>query len=245
MKDAKYPLKLYYKRDIPTYATHLYACGEEAGRWMFHGHPFSVLNNAIDSAAFQYNEKTRRQYRDELGILEHTLLVGHVGRFMQAKNHMFLLDIFCALLKRQPDSKLLLVGQGELEPAVREKAEALDISDKVVFAGVRDDVYCLYQAMDVFVFPSLFEGLGIVAVEAQAAGLPCVVSDHVPAECKKTRDLVKFFSLEAGADRWAEEILRLAKTQRRDTTAEIRENGYDIQENAEKLQQFYLDHWQV
>lgn len=245
VKDAKYPLKLYYKRDIPTYATHLYACGAEAGRWMFNGHPFSVLNNAIDSAAFQYNEKIRRQYRDELGISEHTLLVGHVGRFMQAKNHMFLLDIFHALLKRQPDSMLLLVGQGDLEQAVREKAEELKISDKVVFAGVRDDVHCLYQAMDVFVFPSLFEGLGIVAVEAQAAGLPCVVSDHVPAECKKTRDLVKFFSLEAGADRWAEEILRLAKTQRRDTTAEIRENGYDIQENVEKLQQFYLDHWQV
>lgn len=245
VKDAKYPLKLYYKRDIPTYATHLYACGEEAGRWMFNGHSFSVLNNAIDCAAFQYNEKIRRQYRDELGISEHTLLVGHVGRFMQAKNHMFLLDIFCALLKRQPDSKLLLVGQGDLEQAVREKAEELKISDKVVFAGVRDDVNCLYQAMDVFVFPSLFEGLGMVVVEAQAAGLPCVVSDRVPAECKKTRGLVKFLSLEASPDCWAEEIFHSAKIQRGDTTAEIKENGFDIQENAEKLQQFYLDHWQV
>lgn len=245
VKDAKYPLKLYYKRDIPTYATHLYACGEEAGRWMFHGHPFSVLNNAIDSAAFQYNEKIRKQYRDELGISEHTLLVGHVGRFMQAKNHMFLLGIFCALLKRQPDSKLLLVGQGELEQAVREKVEALDISDRVIFTGVRNDVRGLLQAMDVFVLPSLFEGLPLVLVEAQSSGLPCVISNHVPPECEKARNLIRFLPLEAGPDRWAEEVLRSAKIVRRDTLAEIQASGFDIRENALKLQQFYLDHWQV
>lgn len=245
VKDAKYPLKLYYKRDIPTYATHLYACGEEAGRWMFNGHPFSVLNNAIDCTAFQYNEDIRRKYRDELGVSEHTILVGHVGRFMQAKNHLFLIDTFSALLERQPDSKLLLVGRGDLEQSVREKAETLKISDKIIFAGVRNDVNRLFQAMDVFVLPSLFEGLPLVLVEAQSAGLPCVISDHVPPECEKARDLVRFLPLEVGADRWAEEILRSAKIVRRDTLAEIQASGFDIRENALKLQQFYLDHWQA
>ena len=98
--------------------------------------------------------------------------------------------------------------------------------------------------MDVFAMPSLFEGLPLVLVEAQAAGLPCVVSNHVPAECEKTQNLVTFLSLEAGADRWAEEILRAAKIPRRDTLAEIQESGFDIQENALKLQKFYLNHWQ-
>ena len=245
VKNAKYPMKLYYKRDIPEYATHLFACGTEAGNWMFAGHPFQILNNAIDANSFVFNEKIRNQYRDELGIMPNTLLVGHVGRFNPQKNHAFLLEIFAALLKRKPDSKLLLVGQGELEQTVREKAETLGIADKVIFAGVRGDVHCLYQAMDVFVFPSLFEGLGMVAIEAQAAGLPCVVSDHVPADCEKTRDLVRFLPLEAGADRWVEEILRGAKTERRNTLEEIQASGFDIRENALKLQQFYLDHWQV
>lgn len=245
VKNIKYPMKLYYKRYIPNYATHLFACGEEAGRWMFNGHPFQILNNAIDAETFVFNEKIRNRYRDEFGIGQNTLLVGHIGRFNPQKNHSFLIDIFCTLLKRQPDSKLLLVGQGELEMSVRKKTETLGIADQVIFAGARNDVHCLYQAMDVFVFPSLFEGLSLVTVEAQAAGLPCVVSDHVPAECKKTRGLVKFLPLDAGKDHWTEEILRSASIERRDTLVEIQASGYDIRENALKLQQFYLDHWKT
>lgn len=244
VKNAKYPIKLLYKRIIPKYATHLYACGEEAGRWMFGGYSFSILNNAIDVGSFVFNEETRKQYRNELGLDPGTLLVGHVGRFIDIKNHTFLVDVFSALAKKHPDSKLLLVGEGELKPAIRSKVMSLGLSDRVIFAGVRSDVNALMQAMDVFVFPSLFEGLGIVAVEAQAAGLPCVVSNTVPAECERTKGLVSFLSLDGGADFWAEQILEAAQIRRRDTSAEIRKNGYDIRENAEKLQQFYLDHWQ-
>lgn len=244
VKNAKYPMKLYYKRDIPENATHLFACGKEAGDWMFGGHSFSILNNAIDAESFVFDEEVRNQYREELGVGQNTILMGHVGRFNPQKNHIFLIDVFAELLKRLPDSKLLLVGQGALEQSIREKVERLGISDKVIFAGIRSDVSGLFQAMDVFAMPSLFEGLPLVLVEAQAAGLPCVVSNHVPAECEKTQNLVTFLSLEAGADRWAEEILRAAKIPRRDTLAEIQESGFDIQENALKLQKFYLNHWQ-
>ena len=244
VKNIKYPIKLIYKRSIPEYATHLCACGEEAGRWMFGGHEFAVLNNAIDSSAFVFHEKARVLARTALGVDDTTLLLGHVGRFNPQKNHMFLLEVFSALLRLRPDSRLLLVGQGDLEQAVREKAKALGIADRVIFAGVRSDVNDLMQAMDVFVFPSLFEGLPVVAVEAQAAGLPCVVSDRVPEECVRTQGLVTFLSLEIGADRWAEQILSAAQTRRRDTSAEIKANGFDITENAAKLQRFYLEHWQ-
>ena len=242
-KNAKYPLKLLYKQCIPKYATHLYACGEDAGRWMFGEHDYAVLNNAIDTNAFAFNAEIRKQYRDAMGVDQSTLLLGHVGRFHPAKNHVFLVDIFSELVKLHPDSKLLLVGQGDLEQTIRDKVNSLGLSDRVIFAGVRSDVNALMQAMDVFVFPSLFEGLRIVAVEAQAAGLPCVVSDRVPRECEKTQGLVTFLPLEAGAERWAEQILSTARIERRDTSDQIKASSFDIRENAATLQQFYLDHW--
>ncbi len=243
-KSAKYPIKLLYKRCIPKYATHLYACGEDAGRWMFGGHDYAVLNNAIDTNAFAFNPVIREKYRDALGVDQSTLLLGHVGRFHPIKNHVFLVDIFSELVKLRPESKLLLVGQGDLEQAIRDKVEALDLSDRIIFVGIRSDVNALMQAMDVFAFPSLFEGLGIVAVEAQAAGLPCVVSDRIPRECEKTQGLVTFLPLEAGVERWAEQILSVAQIERYDTSFQIKSNGFDIWENATELQEFYLNHWQ-
>jgi glycosyltransferase involved in cell wall biosynthesis len=242
-KNAKYPLKLLHKQFVPKYATHFFACGEAAGRWMFGVHAFSILNNAVDADSFIFNDNTGKQYRNLLDIDPSTLLLGHVGRFSQEKNHGFLIDVFSELVKLHLDSKLLLVGQGDLEQTIRDKVKSLGLSGRVIFAGVRSDVNALMQAMDVFVFPSLFEGLGIVAVEAQAAGLPCVVSNRVPRECEKTDGLVTFLPLEAGAEQWAKQILSIAGTERRDTSTEIKANGFDIRENAAKLQQFYLEHW--
>lgn len=244
VRNMKYPLKLISKQYIPKYATHYFACGEEAGKWIFGKHDYSILNNAIDSASFVFDESARQVCRRVLDIAQDTLLVGHVGRISPQKNHAFLIDIFAELVKLNPDSKLLLVGQGDLEQTIRSKVESLGLSDRVIFAGVRSDVNALMQAMDVFVFPSLFEGLPLVAVEAQAAGLPCIVSDRVPRECEKTQGLVRFLPLEAGAEIWAEQILTASRTERRDTSAQIKANGFDIRENAAKLQEFYLSHWQ-
>ena len=153
VKNYKFPLKLYFKRFIPKYATWFYACGEEAGKWIYGGRDFSVLNNAIDSRSFVFNESTRQMVRQTFKIEQNTLLVGHVGRISPQKNHTFLIDVFSELVKIHPDSKLLLVGQGDLEQTIRDKVNSLGLSERVIFAGIRSDVNVLMQAMDVFIFP--------------------------------------------------------------------------------------------
>ena len=235
-RDAKYLLKLFYKRMIAGQATQLFACSEEAGRWMFGNADFRVLNNAIDAGKYAFDADIRSTVRRELGLPADALVVGHVGRFDPQKNHRFLVEIF---EKMPEDARLLLVGDGVLRPDVEQQAEALGIRDRVLFTGVRTDVDRLLQAMDVFLMPSLFEGLPVSIVEAQAAGLPCLISDKVPIECKKT-ELVTQIPLEASPDEWAEAVLSAAEASRGDTLSRIREAGFDIRANAEWLQNYYL-----
>lgn len=239
-KDLKYPLKLVFRRSIPEYATDLFACGEDAGKWMFRGAAFTVLNNAIDAAAFSFDPETRAAVRKSFGFSEKQLVIGHVGRFSYPKNHKFLIDCFDALLKRAPDAKLLLVGddKSDLGAQIREKVRVLGIENNVFFAGLRSDVSDLMQAMDVFVFPSRYEGLPVTLIEAQAAGLPCLISDKVPIECKKT-DLVRQLPLAESPAFWADAILEAAKTERTDTSSTIKASGFDITENAGWLQYYY------
>ena len=156
-KNFKYPMKLLYKQSIPRYATELFACGQEAGKWMFCGRSFTVLNNAIDAEKYIYSAGVRAEVRQELGIEQQTLVVGHVGRMSPQKNHAFLITVFHALLQKHADSKLMLVGCGNLEADIRKQCESLGIADRVIFTGVRNDVNRLLQAMDVFVMPSLYE----------------------------------------------------------------------------------------
>lgn len=239
-KDAKYLLKLLYKRRIAPYATKLFACGTDAGRWMFGTDDFTVLNNAIDAAACRYDPEVREAVRQELGICENATVVGHVGRFCTQKNHIFLMDIFASVLRLQPEAVLLLIGVGELRAETEAKAKELGIADSVIFAGLRSDVNRLLQAMDVFMLPSLHEGLPLSAVEAQAAGLLCLISDKVPMECAKT-DLVTQIPLTAHPDQWAEAVLTAASQPRKDTLEDIRRSGFDVRENARWLQEFYLN----
>ena len=236
-RDIKYPIKLFYKRFIPKYATDLMACGKEAGDWMFSGAKFQILNNAIDAKAYTFSAEKRAAMRMMLHVAPDTLMVGHVGRFSPAKNHAFLLDLFKEL-SDQISAKLMLVGDGELRKAMEEKAKTLGLSDRVIFTGVRGDVPDLMQAMDVFVFPSHYEGLPVTLVEAQASGLPCLISDKVPLECKKT-DLVQQLPLAAGAVAWAQAAIKAAGVTRRDTYQAIAQAGFDIAENAKWLENFY------
>lgn len=237
-RDAKYILKLLYKYRIPKYATKLMACSQAAGRWMFGGREFEVLNNAIDASSYQFDQKIRDTQRKALGIDLDSFVVGHVGRFSPPKNHDFLIDVFAECVNMKPKAKLILVGDGNLRPGIEEKVRRLGLEASVIFTGVRSDVAKLMQAMDVFVFPSIYEGLPLTVVEAQAAGLPCLISDAVPIECKKT-DLVQQIPLSEGAQAWAAAVMHVAGTQRRDTYKEIKAGGYDIIENARKLQCFY------
>lgn len=240
-KDEKYLLKLLFKKNITKYATHLFACGEEAGRWMFGGKEFSVLNNAIDAKKYSFNEATRRKIRASFKIDRDTLVIGHVGRFAPPKNHDFLIDIFSSVVSMNPNSRLLLVGVGELQENIKKKVFSLGLSEKVIFAGLRDDIPAVMQSMDVFVMPSLFEGLPVVMVEAQASGLPCLISDKVPIECRKTEGLVKFLPLNIGAENWSKEILKSKNVARRDTCDEIKKTGFDILSNAKKLEKYYME----
>lgn len=237
-KNIKYPIKMFYQRFIPKYATDLMACGDNAGKWMFRGAPFIVLNNAIDVSAYIFDPAKRVKQRAELGIKPNELLIGHVGRFFPPKNHDFIIDIFNNVQKKT-NAKLVLVGDGELRAQIQAKVSQLGLSEKVIFTGIRSDVADLLQAMDVFVFPSNYEGLPVTMIEAQAAGLPCVISDKVPIECKKT-DLVKQLPLKDTAEAWSDLILKVASTERRNTYEEIAEAGFDVNENAAWLQQYYL-----
>lgn len=237
-----YKAASYNTRNIADY---FFACSTPAGidRFGFkivNSGRYSMLNNAIDAAAYTYAPAKRADVRQALGLNDE-LVVGHVGRFNPQKNHPFLLEIFAALLKKEPNAVLLLVGGGEDMQKAQAKAQALGIAEHVRFLGVRGDVAELMQAMDVFVFPSLYEGLPVTMVEAQAAGLPCIISDKVPPECILTDSLVDIMPLSAAPDAWAEKILEKRDTPRTDRRAEIAAHGFDITTEAVKLQEFYLN----
>lgn len=236
-KNLKYPIKMLYQRLIPKYATKLIACGKEAGQWMFRGSEFQILNNAIDARQYSYNVLKRTEMRKQMGIEEGQLLIGHIGRFSPQKNHLFLLDIFYDV-QQHVDAKLILVGDGALRGEIEEKINELGLNEKIILTGVRNDVADLLQAMDVFVFPSNYEGLPVTMVEAQASGLPCLISDKVSIECKMTEH-VKQISLDADIKIWTDNILEMSKYERGDCSSNIRREGYDIEENARWLLEFY------
>lgn len=241
-KNLKYLIKLYYKRYIAKYATHLFACGKDAGDWMFGGAPYEIINNAIDTKKYEYNPEIRSKMRKELGINDNDFVIGHVGRFNSVKNHTFLLDIFNEFKKLQKNSVLLLVGDGELRSSIEKKAKELNITNDVIFTGVRSDVPDLMQAMDCFVFPSLYEGLPVTLIEAQSSGLPCIVSSEVPSDCDKT-DLVEHIPLSDSVNVWVKHILNRKNKEREKYSEAIANLGYDININAKKLENFYIENW--
>ncbi len=237
-KDKKYFLKLYYKNKIKKYATELFACSQAAGQWMFNTNHFHVLNNAIDADQYKYNPMVRAAERKNFGITEETMVIGHVGRFAPPKNHKYLIELFDVVRKIIPNTILLLIGDGELRSQAESRVKELGLGGKVIFTGQRTDVSQLLQAMDVFVFPSIYEGLPVSLIEAQAAGLPCLISDKVPIECKKT-DLVKQIPLN-DINKWVESIINAKKIMRQDTSDEIKRAGFDINISANKLEDFYF-----
>lgn len=196
-----------------------------------------VLPNAIQAQKYQYDPAVRERLRKELGMGQ-DLVLGHVGRFHPCKNHEFLLDIFAEVLKRKKDCRLLLLGEGSGMEPMRQKAQALGISGRVSFLGNRGNACDYYQAMDCFVFPSLYEGFPGTVLEAQAAGLPCIVSGKITREVKIT-ELVQFIPLSEGADAWAGRVLESVGGVRRGRLAEIQSSGYDAAVQAAAMQRFY------
>lgn len=240
-KGIKGAIRFVWQLPLRTLAHYNFACSYDSGISQFgRKERFAVIKNGIRAEKFAWNPQIRACVREKLG-LENKIVIGNVARFVEQKNHGFLLEIFYHIQAQCPEAVLLLVGQGPLEEKLRLRAEELGISGKLLFAGVRSDVHELMQAMDVFVLPSLFEGLGIVNVEAQAAGLPCFVSDKVvPPEVDIT-NLMHHISLNASPEEWARQILAgmVPLKNRRNTTAEIVAAGFDIQSTCRELCDFY------
>ena len=217
--------------------TDRFACGQEAGKALFHGRDFVFLPNGVDAASFAPDEELRLETRRQLGISDEEIVLGHIGRFNQQKNHPYLIEIFGEVLRRQPSARLLLLGDGPERPAIEKLVAPL--GDRVIFAGVQSNTRAYYSAMDAFLLPSLFEGLPVVLAEAQSAGLPCFVSDRVD----RGADLgcgMRFLPL-GNPSAWADALLEKPLERCPDALEKVRAAGYDIRHTAAWLQDFYLN----
>lgn len=238
-RDIKFPIKYVALKHIDTVANVNFACGSVAGKFMFPNTDFKVINNAIELDTFAFNEAKREAKRKELG-LENQFVIGHVGRYCYIKNQTFLLNILKHVLQEKKNSHLLLIGQGEDQDKLKHKIHDLGIEDHVSLLIDRADVAELYQTMDIFVMPSLFEGLPVVGVEAQANGLPCIVSDRISKEIMLTNNIT-MMGLEEGAKQWASQILNCTQLRNGKARQELSKAGYDIEVEAPKLQKIYFE----
>lgn len=236
--------KLYSKKHLNDECTHFFACSEAAGRFQFGNDivdsgRLTIMRNAIDTQKFRFNDSVRRNIRNALH-LENKFVIGHIGRFAYQKNHEFIVDVFNEVAKTERDAYLLLVGDGELRGAIEDKVAGMGLSDKVMFVGSVPNVNDYLSAMDVFLFPSRFEGLGIVCIEAQASGLPVVASTMVPRDVSLTRN-VKFLELDAPPDQWANAISNCKNINRTNDSNVTVAKAYGIENSVRLLENFYED----
>lgn len=235
-------LHIINRKMLKVYATDFWTCSNDANKWFFDKKIMKKnnivhINNAIDCNKYRYSEEIRKQYREKMN-LEDNLVFGHIGRFHFQKNQMFLLEIFNEIHKIKPDSKLILIGDGEDKEKILNKINQLKLERSIELLGVRGDVEKIIQAMDAIIFPSLFEGLSLVLVEAQANGISIFASDTISKETK-IGDNINFISLEATAKEWAETILK-DKFERCDNYEKIKLAGYDINTEKEKIEKLLM-----
>ncbi|NPC94241.1 glycosyltransferase family 1 protein [Bacillus sp. WMMC1349] len=237
-----------FRRLILAYSTTLCACGEEAGRFLFgkkkmNENGVHLLQNGIDLQRFkEANDCIKTDIKKKFAIQEDSLIIGHVGRFFEQKNHTFLLELAACLKKTGRSFQLVFAGDGPLRQQIEEKARNLGLTNEIIFLGVVEDIPALMQAFDVFVMPSLFEGLPLVLVEAQASGLPCVISDRITQETDLGLGLVSRISLEAGVERWVEEMNHASDQERpawSKIQATLTNRGYDAKTNLTRLMNIY------
>lgn len=227
-------------------ATNLAACGIDAAKWVwgskaYHQGSVIVHNNAIETHKYQYNSDIDIEYRKKMGIEEDVLVIGHIGRLSDQKNQLRLLDIFSVIHKQQPRSCLMLVGRGEQENEVREKIRSLGLEKSVMLLGVRSDVPSLLNMMDVFVFPSKYEGLPFTLIETQCNGLKTISSDTVTAQVKVS-DCIEFLSLEDSNELWASAaVIAALNGHNIDARQSVITAGYDIDTEAEHLKNYYIN----
>ena len=236
---------IYEKHLLRRYAEHFVACSPEAGKWLFgdkicNSEKYLLLKNSIDSSAYSFDEETRNEVRKELG-LEGRKVIIHVGQFRTQKNHGKVIEVFNELHKRDDSFALVLVGTGEEQDNIKSKVEELGLKEDVLFLGNRNDIPELLMSADVFLFPSLYEGLGIALLEAQAADLICVVSDTIP-ELAVLTEKVRSVNLTESASVWGDIVEEMMGkyTVRRDRSELFTEKGYDINAQIKVLESFYM-----
>lgn len=215
------------------------ACSKDAGRWLFGNKEFVVIKNAIDSNKFIYNEDIRNKYRNDLK-LDNCFVVGHVGNGTEAKNHMFLLEVFKHIHQIDCNTRLLLIGKLEnIEIPIRDYLKNNFLEDSVMILGVRKDVNNLMMAMDTFVFPSFYEGMPVTIVESQATGLVTLCSkEGVPEEANIT-GLFHYISLEESAEKWASTVMKYRTYNRRNMQMDVINAGYDISTSVKTIENYY------
>lgn len=247
---TSYPKYRFIERIYKNYSKSLinknvdikYACSQKAGEWLYEkNNNFEVINNGIDPKEYKFNEEIRQKIRDELKIEEDKILIGHVGRFSPEKNHEFIIEIFKELYSKNNKYRLVLVGTGDTEDKIKEKVKGLNLQKVVNFLGVRKDVKNLLQGFDIFLLPSIFEGLPVTLVEAQGAGLKCFISDTVTKEIDLECGLTEFISLDKSSEEWMEIIEKNREYIRKDTIDSLRSHGYDMTENAKNLENRYIE----
>ena len=227
-------------------ADYHFACSKKAAEWMFDkktlkNKDYTVINNAIDAKKFSYDESVRKDMRKKLGLTDADIVLGHVGRFYEQKNHEFLIDIFKDLYAENNNYKLMLVGNGPLQENIMEKVREFRLEEAVTFLGVRKDMAQLYQAFDIFVLPSLYEGLPGVGVEAQAAGLISIFADTITDEVMIVPELCRMLPIDNGSEIWCRAIGEKTSLieKRRDTYNDLKNAGFDVNGMAEKLTELY------
>jgi len=220
------------------------ACSKKAGDWIFPDGNYQILNNGIDTEKYCFSESFRTQIREQYKISESTVVLGHVGKIYKPKNHPFIIDVFNLYHKFNPDSKLLLVGDGVMRAEMEMKAESLGLKDEVIFVGMQRQPEKFLSAMDVFIFPSLWEGMPLSVIEAQASGIPCLISNTIDEGVVITESVTRI-SIDSGVQPWQEILYDIKPIDRIATSAKniksIIEAGYDASINSSKLERIYQE----
>lgn len=220
-------------------ATHYFACSKDAGKLIFKNKEYIVINNAIDSRKFQYNINKREKLRKEMK-LEDTFVFGNIGRLCPQKNQLFLLDIFNNIRNEKKNSKLIMVGDGPWKEKIQEKIKKMNLANDVILLDSRENIQDMYQIFDLFLFPTMYEGLGIVLIEAQLSGLRCFTSNVVPNEAKITENY-KTQDINDLPEKWSQSVLEYCKEQyeRKTQNEALIKHNYDIETEAIKLEKTY------
>ena len=239
--DMKKPLKKILQKLFLVHATDFMACSQEAGRYLFNNKKFEILNNAIDSKKFIFNNNTRDKIRKELNIND-SFVVGHVGRLKIEKNHKFIINVFKKIKDEKENSKLIFIGDGPYKKQILDFVKKENLEEDVMVLGNKNNINEYLQAMDIFIFPSKYEGLGIAAIESQAAGTPIIISNGVPDETIISPICFKMSLEEDSYEEWAKKAINLSSSELSHSNMQkyVVEAGFDLKSTVNRIQEYYI-----